>query len=71
VNRRLLPTQKGNRVTEIRIHGVDIEYDRDNELCFSLPVDRSWFYFTETEARQFRDFLNAALASPSTSASEP
>lgn len=66
----LLILQTENRVAEIKLHGISIEFDVDNELCFDLPNDTNWFYLREGEVRELRDFLNRVIASPSTSASQ-
>lgn len=48
-------------MAEIRLHGIDIDFDKDRELCFDLDTERHWFYLTEADTMQLRDFLNAQM----------
>jgi hypothetical protein len=53
----------------ITLHGADIEFDKDNELCFDFDPPRSFFYLTEKETIELRDYLIAATASDRMTAS--
>jgi len=48
-------------MAEIRLHGIDIEFDSDHELCFNLATRTDWIYLRTDEARQLRDFLNEVI----------
>jgi hypothetical protein len=45
----------------IDLHGAEIEFDSDNELVFNFPRDTSFFYLTERETKELRDFLNKVV----------
>lgn len=49
-------------MAEISLHGVDIEFDRNDELCFDLGERKHWFYLTAKETVQLRDFLSEQIA---------
>lgn len=47
---------------EITLHGVDIEFDPDNEVCFDLNSRESgFFYLTTAEAIELKEFLTRIL----------
>ncbi len=49
-------------MSEIKLHGADIEFDKDHELVFNFDADRNFFYLTEKETITLRDFLIAATS---------
>jgi hypothetical protein len=49
-------------IREVRIHGHDIELDRDGDLVFQLTHETTWFFFKFEEAIELRDFLTSAIA---------
>jgi hypothetical protein len=49
-------------MSEIRLHGHDIELDRDGDLMFQLTHETTWFFFNLEEAIELRDFLTSAIA---------
>jgi hypothetical protein len=58
----------GTQIRGIRIKGVDIELDRDGDLCFDLDRETSFFHFDNDQAIQLRDYLNEKLPASSDAA---